>query len=231
MNCTKCGCNKGEKCNPKTRECEKNESILDSNSRRERQIIFVQPVNGENISQAGGIRSITVEIKKQDGKNEEVEKMPATLIVDGSLQNIELHRLEKGLYTAALEREIPVGTHALHLALHDDWNSNKTIHTTISKAADLTWFFAGMILLIIAISGTIELKNHIKEKNTKKEKQRFEIAKRRIMLKNLKLEFYKRHITEKEYRKEALRIQAEIKELQKNKKNKSHIKTPGRKVK
>jgi len=99
----------------------------------------------------------------------------------------------------------------------------KTIIQTIQTPADLAQFLplVGLIIFVlIALFGVNFLKNHFKEKNILTEKQRFEIAKRKRMLKDLKTDYYKRRVSEQEYKDKALKIQAEIKELQKAKQGK-----------
>ena len=79
-------------------------------------------------------------------------------------------------------------------------------------------FIALIVFVIIAIAGVNALAAHFREKNIYSEKQRFELAKRKRLLKDLKVAYYKRQLTEAEFKRESLKIQAEIKEIESQKK-------------
>ncbi|MEM0360091.1 MAG: hypothetical protein QXK06_01990 [Candidatus Diapherotrites archaeon] len=95
----------------------------------------------------------------------------------------------------------------------------------ITQIADFTApiIAVGALLafIIIALFLLNRLANHFKQQNLLSEQQRFEIAKRNRMLKDLQIDYYKRRITEEEFKKQTLAIQAEIKELKKNQQQKT----------
>jgi len=98
--------------------------------------------------------------------------------------------------------------------------TNRRLHhlQTAFDPTPLIPFFGAIAFLIIALFGVNFLKNHFKEKNILTEKQRFEIAKRKRMLKTLKLQYYKRQISEEGYKEKTLKISSELKELNREKK-------------
>jgi len=70
----------------------------------------------------------------------------------------------------------------------------------------------GVVILILLAN---QYRVFFRDQNLREEKRRFELAKNKRAMKELRVSFYKRKIGEKDYREKALMLQAEIMELEK----------------
>jgi hypothetical protein len=202
--CEECGCRLGEDCNAETGKCfEAKTPVFE--------IAFKHPVEGQTLIGTNDINSVSVEISEAQGSQIQNKSVSATLTVDGKTQEIELVREENGLYTAELAYSIPLGQHIITISLEDQ--TTETIKTTIAKQIDLLPFAGFILLLFLSVFLVNYIKNSFKEKTTAEAEKHFEIAKRKRMLNDLRLDFYRRHITEEEYKDKALLIQAELREI------------------
>ncbi len=218
IDCKKCGCLKGEECNNQTGKCENPESAESSDA-----LVFNAPLENQPFSVEGKtLDEISLDIVLKGDSEPERDSINAKLITAHSEQDILLERDEKtGTYRASLKEGIPLGEQMMRIELGDGLDLNKTIYAVLVPLPESPEPMAIMALITISITLMFLLnfaRNRFRDAGEKIEKQRFEIAKRKRMLKDLKLQYYKRRVSEEEYKEMSLKISSELKELGKEKK-------------
>jgi len=209
--CKKCGCDKEMYCCPATKKCRSVELTVS----------FVNLSEGTMTNETGKIEEITIEITHSDTRKiADCNEIIAVLTIDTETTTAKFKKQPNGLFSVILDQPIKAGEHTIQVELQDDFNAKKSINVDLAQKTDIVLLFALVIGTIIALFSLSHLKNHFKEKNTLTENQRFEIAKRKRMLKELKTDFYKRRLTEEKYKDKVRLIQSEIKELEKAKNSK-----------
>jgi len=182
-------------------------------------IKFIHPA-GEVIAHAAGSSDTIVVVLglRETGKPATIERVNATLSVNGEEQEIELVRQDNGEYSARLSPEMGPGPNSLKLQLGDGFRHSREegeIQVTVQPQYPVV-YFAGFIALIVAVHFLgKKIRKRMKRKSVVSEKEKFEIAKRERLLKDLRREYYKRHISEEEYKERAIKIQTELRELKK----------------
>lgn len=180
---------------------------------------FVYPKEGPNTLKENEIKSVDVNLYCFPGIETKLEKAIGVLKVDGKSQEITLLKNSEGLYTASLKKPISSGEHALELNLTQGLvGSTGVIHVDLKKDVNPFLFIGITVSIIFAFILFNYLQGHLRKKREQTEKERFKIIKRKRLLKELKKEYYKRHISEEEYRDRIMGVQRELKALTKEKK-------------
>jgi hypothetical protein len=159
---------------------------------------FITPKEGTNIA-SKPIGYIEVDVKYSDNTRPSAEKLESRLYIDENEFAITLEK--KGdIYAAKLVQPIDFGEHVIKLTVDRPFRFEK--HIYVRLVSGLSASEIALILLAIASAAFVlyrVLKSTLERKKARKELE-IEASKLQALMKKLKLEYFKRHISEAEFR-------------------------------
>lgn len=179
-------------------------------------IEFVFPRQNTTMVFGNTVNEVFVRLFQPNGKMFEQEKVNALLVVDGNTQNLLLEFDEaKKIYKAQLEKPIPLGFHSIELSLLGGFKGTEKIFTSI----EMETFYLNLVMSIIIVAGIVLVfffivvlaRNSLSERNFLLEERERLTG----LIKKYKYEFYKRHISEKEFNKKTEQIKKGINAINK----------------
>jgi len=181
-------------------------------------IEFVSPEEG--ITNINGALLERIELKLNAGEDlTGPDKVNALLKVDNVERNLVLEKnTETGIHSATLTPGVAPGDHVFEISLKDGFSGNKAIHSTLNQSIEFELMVFAVLFPLFLIGFSLYRKKH-KASENRTEKEQFEITKRKRMLKDLKFAYYKRRISEKEFKEASMKITQELSELFQKKKN------------
>ncbi len=180
-------------------------------------IEFLDPVEGVIKTDSGKVKELNVKITQPGGTIFEKNRIEAKFYVDGVEQNVTLlFNKEKDFYLMPLTNEIGLGSHVIKLEIED------SIHGSAEKTISVSYpfehlVFPAALLVVVVIGGIFSIHlvmKKFKEEGERMEKVMFEKARLRRLIKQLKVEYLKRHISEKEYKERVLKAEIELKTIE-----------------
>lgn len=198
------------------RDFEENEFVLTNKL----EVEFVQPKYLVSFISPSDRNKILVSIKFPTKNNFNQKTVTATYSFDGQKKVVVLTKNnETGLYEAPAK--LVDGEHFLGLELQGDYTGRDSLKTYIFFI-DPNLLAVTILLIVLFLFVRKIIIEHVLSEQAKKARQARKIEKMLMkrenllgLLKKLKIEYYKRHITEKEYKERLLKTQQELKKLEK----------------
>jgi len=190
--------------------------VLELDLSKKMEIEFIYPAEGQTVLQGDG-REVIVSIAYPGGRELDKDSFKAVLYVDKERNVVTLEKdLKTGYYSFELDEPV-TGQHSLRLVLPEtgEMGGSAQIATNVAAGFD----FLGILLFVVVLAGLgysvyyitkrfrapgVSLKAQI-TKAVKKPKSAASHFKEEM--KNLEMEFYKRRISEEEFRKRMIGLQ------------------------
>ncbi|GEM_PF-3171186 len=176
-------------------------------------IEIIRPVEGEATAvELGGLQKITLALSYPNGNPFDGKGLAAKLTVDGREFEAELESEGSGIYSALLPSPLQAGSHDIGVEMLGEWRGSREIKAELEADVNPLLF----LLAVVAVSAIISFfiiylfTSRFKEKAAKLEKLLRKKTMAKARLKNLRLNYLRRKISEDEYKKEVLKAEQEI---------------------
>ncbi len=185
-------------------------------------IEFKYPSEGATALNPAYGNTLIVALTYPNGATIKDETVNAVLDDEGEEQHIILGKnIQTGLFEAPLSKELRMGKYVLTLKLAEEaGGSKKSIVVNIFQPFNW-WLIVYLILgLFFLFSFTYFIRKTLKERAEKIERLKTERENLFGLMKRLRYEYFKRHITEEEYKKRLLEAQQKLATVEKRLKEK-----------
>ncbi|RLG68819.1 MAG: hypothetical protein DRO07_03045 [Candidatus Iainarchaeum archaeon] len=184
-------------------------------------ITFIKPREPEQAS-TEPIDEIEVKVEYSNGQLLEAENVGGKLIVDGEASDIMLKKKGEN-YFAKLSEPLDFGEHVIELKIEEPLKTEKLSYVKINRALKPQEILAGLAFVfavVIVIYATLRISLRIKDAKARIMHQRSELL---ALRKKLKAEYFKRHITEAEFKARYEELNRKLKKIEKRIKHREYL--------
>ena len=184
-------------------------------------ITFIKPRESEH-AYPEPIDEIEVRIEYSNGQLLEAENVEGKLIVDGEASDIILKKRGEN-YFAKLSEPLDFGEHVIELKIEAPLKTEKLSYVKINRALKPQEILAGLAFVftvVIVIYATLRISLRIRDAKARIMHQRSELL---ALRKKLKAEYFKRHITEAEFKARYEELNRKLKKIEKRIRSKQYL--------
>ena len=146
-----------------------------------------------------------------------------SVCIDGKLCYVAPVKLQNNTYVVKLQKPLNFGSHSIELRIEEQTRASKTIFVNLSKKLSIAEVLAGIaIAAFIASLAYLFLKLRIAAKDAK-EKLLMERDKTLALLHKLQAQYYKKVITEKEFKERYAKTKARLRAIEASLKSRSYM--------
>jgi hypothetical protein len=187
----------------------------------ELKIELVKPVEGVS-SLVEEPEEIVLNISYANGTELDIDTLEGVLVIDDVASEVVFHKIDKH-YIVKLSEPLSFGEHVLEINIADPIRGEKKAYVKINRALAITEIIAGLaIVFAIAFGLYVGSKITFAIKDSKA-KLMAEKQNALALLKKLKAEYFKRHISESEFREQYVNAQKKLKEIERRIKRKEYL--------